>query len=78
MIDGFERGAGAGGDWEGAPQGLGGGGRGRVDLTAGTLHDIYLEYRLDSPQKYHELKRRRSQSNVRSCVHVVIVGADLI
>eukprot|EP00903_Cladosiphon_okamuranus_P013586 g12653.t2 len=45
VIDGFERGgAGAGGDWEGAQQGLGGGGRGRVDLTAGTLHEIYLEY----------------------------------
>eukprot|EP00752_Nemacystus_decipiens_P001537 g1506.t1 len=44
VIDGFERGAGAGGDWEGGPQGLGGGGRGRVDLAAGTLHEVYLEY----------------------------------
>lgn len=45
IIDGFERGAGAVGDWEGAAVGLGGGGRGRVNLTAGTLHNIYLEYR---------------------------------
>lgn len=45
VIDGFERGAGVGGDWQGAAYELGGGGRGGVNLTAGTLHEIYLEYR---------------------------------
>lgn len=45
IIDGFERGPGTVSDWEGAEEGLGGGGRGYVNLTAGTLHDIYVEYR---------------------------------
>lgn len=45
IIDGFERGRGTVGDWEGAEEGLGGGGRGYVNLTAGTLHEIYVEYR---------------------------------
>ncbi|CAM9996213.1 unnamed protein product, partial [Ectocarpus sp. 12 AP-2014] len=44
VIDGFERGSGTVGDWEGAEEGLGGGGRGFVNLTAGTLHEIYVEY----------------------------------
>lgn len=49
VIDGFERGSGTVGDWEGGDEGLGGGGRGYVNLTAGTLHDIYVEYRYARP-----------------------------
>lgn len=45
VVDGFERGSAIVGDWEGGEEGLGGGGRGRVNLTAGTLHEIYIEYR---------------------------------
>ncbi|CAM9128397.1 unnamed protein product, partial [Laminaria digitata] len=43
VVDGFERGL-NGVDWEGADEGLGGGGRGYVNLTAGNLHEIYIEY----------------------------------
>lgn len=45
VVDGFERSSGIVGDWEGGEAGLGGGGSGRVNLTAGSLHDIYIEYR---------------------------------
>lgn len=44
VVDGFERGL-IGADWEGVEEGLGGGGRGYVNLTAGSLHDIFIEYR---------------------------------
>lgn len=44
VVDGFERGL-NGDDWEGSDEGLGGGGRAFVNLTAGNLHDIYIEYR---------------------------------
>ncbi|CAM9146088.1 unnamed protein product, partial [Ectocarpus sp. 8 AP-2014] len=44
IIDGFERGSGTVGDWEGTEEGLGGGGTAYVNLTAGTLHEIYVEY----------------------------------
>lgn len=44
VVDGFER-AGTGADWSGIEEGLGGGGRGYVNLTAGTLHNISIEYR---------------------------------
>lgn len=44
IVDGFKRGL-NGADWEGADEGLGGGGTGYVNLTAGHLHDIFIEYR---------------------------------
>lgn len=44
VIDGFERGETAT-DWEGVEEGLGGGGRRDVNLTAGVLHDISIEFR---------------------------------
>lgn len=44
VVDGFERGL-NGADWEGVEEGLGGGGRGYVNLTAGSLHEIFIEYR---------------------------------
>lgn len=46
VIDGFERG-GMSYDWGGAVDGLGGGGRGYVNLSADTLHEIIIEYRCE-------------------------------
>ena len=43
-MDGFERGL-NGADWAGVDEGLGGGGTGYVNLTAGNLHEIFIEYR---------------------------------
>lgn len=44
IVDGFERGQ-TTSDWEEAEEGLAGGGRGYVNLTAGALHEIRIEYR---------------------------------
>lgn len=44
VIDGFERGETAS-DWEGVEEGLGGGGRGYVNLTVGVLHEVSIEFR---------------------------------
>lgn len=44
IIDGFERGETAT-DWGGIEEVLGGGGRGYVNLTAGVLHEVSIEFR---------------------------------
>lgn len=48
VLDGFERG-GAGADGNENTGGLGGGGRGSAELSAGALHDVRLEYRRVEP-----------------------------
>lgn len=63
IVDGFER-DGTAGDWAGAEEGLGGGGRGYVNLTAGALHHISIEYRYDESHEPTSCHGDRPHNNV--------------